>query len=68
MMHGAARGRGKAGRDTCQSEGASGKVSSESVRQRAGKGLEDTVQGEEGRGRTELADGNQTLRIPVKSC
>lgn len=58
----------KAGRETCQSEGASGRVSSESVRQTAGKDLEDTVQGEEGRGRTELADGNQTLRIPVKSC
>lgn len=47
-------------KETCQSEGASGKVSSESVSQTAGKGLEDAVQGDEGRGRTELAGRDQT--------
>lgn len=42
-------------KETCQSEGALGKVSSESVSQTAGEDLEDAVQGDKGRGRTELA-------------
>lgn len=42
-------------------------MSFESVSQTAGKDLEDAVKGEEGRGRTELAGRDQTLRVSVKS-
>lgn len=43
-------------------------MSSESVSQTAGKDLEDAVHRDGGRGRTELAGRDQTLRVPVISC
>lgn len=53
--------------ETCQSKGASGKVSSEPVSQTAGKDLEDSGQGGEGR-RTGMAEQRSDLESSLKSC